>query len=126
MKQDTVAIRSRANDLFNKAHNFKSSAERITNESQELTAELKDFLSNTSSTPADVRTLANDILNLSIRIEPKEITDLSQRINSSVSQLTNIDKIIDETKPDLERAKALKENATAVNKEANLTLEMDK
>ncbi|CAH2063391.1 unnamed protein product, partial [Iphiclides podalirius] len=124
VKQDTVAVRSRSKDLLNRAKDFKSSAERVTNESQELSVELKEFLSNTSNTPADVRTLANDILNLSIRIEPKEITELSQRINSTVSQLTNIENIITETKPDLERAKALKQNATAVSNEANLTLEM--
>lgn len=124
VKQDTVDVRARAKDLFHRAYNFKSTAERVTNESQELTAELKEFLSNTSNTPADVRTLANDILDLSISIEPKEITELSQRINASVSQLTNIENIISETKPDLDRAKALKLNATVVNKSANLTLEM--
>ncbi|XP_068627747.1 laminin subunit beta-1 [Battus philenor] len=124
VKQDTVAVRTRAKDLLTRAKDFKSSAERVTNESLELTSEMKEFLSNTSNTPADVRTLANDILNLSIRIEPKEITELSQRINSTVSQLTNIENIITETKPDLERAKALKQNATAVSSEANLTLKM--
>ncbi|XP_022829188.1 laminin subunit beta-1 [Spodoptera litura] len=124
VKQDTVDVRSRAKDLYSRAFEFKTSAERVTNESQDLTTELKEFLSNTSNTPADVRTLANDILNLSISIEPKEITELSQRINSSVSQLTDIENIIAETKPDLERAKALKLNATTVNKAANLTLEM--
>ncbi|KAG7305416.1 hypothetical protein JYU34_009487 [Plutella xylostella] len=122
-KQDTIAVRSKAKEVFNAANEFKVSAERVTNNSKELTAELKDFLSNTSSTPADVRTLANEILNLSISIEPKEITELSQRINSTVSQLTDIENIIAETQPDLDRAKELKINATAVNKEANLTLE---
>nr|AJO16035.1 laminin beta-wing chain [Bombyx mori]AJO16036.1 laminin beta-wing chain [Bombyx mori] len=124
VRQNTVSVRSKASDLYNRAFHFKSTAERVTNESQELTAELKDFLSNTSNTPADVRTLANDILNLSIRIEPKEITDLSQRINESVSQLTNIENIIAETAPDLERAKALKDNATSASNNANLTLDM--
>ncbi|KAI8440127.1 hypothetical protein MSG28_001532 [Choristoneura fumiferana] len=124
VKQDTVAVRSRASDLFTKANEFKSSAERVTNESQDLTTELKEFLSNTSNTPADVRALASEILNLSISVEPKEITELSERINSTVSQLTNIENIISETKPDLEKAKALNQNATAVHKSANLTLEM--
>lgn len=124
MKQDTIDVRTRAKDLFKKAYDFKTSAERVTNESQELNAGMKEFLSNNSNTPADVRTLANDILNLSISIEPKEITELSQRINASVSQLTNIENIIAETKPDLDRAKGLKLNATVVNKSANLTLEM--
>ncbi|XP_063823470.1 laminin subunit beta-1-like [Ostrinia nubilalis] len=90
VKQDAIVVRSRANDLFNRANDFKSSAERITNESLELTSELKEVLSNTSNTPADVRTLAQDILKLSISIESKEITELSHRINSTVSQLTNI------------------------------------
>ncbi|XP_050676949.1 laminin subunit beta-1 [Leptidea sinapis] len=124
VKQDTVSVRSRAADLFSKAHDFKSKVERLTNESVGLNSDLKEFMSNSSNTPADVRTLANDILNLSIRIEPKEITELSQRINSTVSQLTNIENIITETKPDLDKAKALKQNATAVNQSANLTLEM--
>ncbi|XP_038213536.1 laminin subunit beta-1 [Zerene cesonia] len=124
VKQDTVLVRSRAKDLSHKSNEFKLSAEKVTNDSIALTAELKEFLSNTSNTPADVRNLANEILNLSIRIEPKEITELSQRINSTVSQLTNIENIITETKPDLDKAKALKQNATIVNKSANLTLEM--
>ncbi|KAM3967987.1 LOW QUALITY PROTEIN: laminin subunit beta-1 [Aphomia sociella] len=122
IKQDTIDVKSRANDLFERASSFQTLAERVVNESQDLTTELKEFLSNTSNTPADVRTLANDILNLTISIEPKEITELSQRINSTVSQLTNIENIIKETKPDLDRAKALKQNATAVNLSANLTL----
>ncbi|XP_041973348.1 laminin subunit beta-1 [Aricia agestis] len=124
VKQDTVSVRSRAKDLFNKANDFKTAAEVITNTSHDLTAELKEFLSNTTNTPADIRTLANEILNLSISIEPKEITELSYKINSTVSQLTDIENIISETAPDLDRAKALKLNATVVNKSANLTLEI--
>lgn len=124
VKQDTIAVRSRAKDFFDRALEFKLSAERATNDSQELTSELRDFLSKTYNTPEDVRLLATEILNLSISIQPKEITELSQRINSTVSQLTNIENIIAETKPDLDRAKMLKQNATVVNKAANLTLEM--
>ncbi|XP_045763447.1 laminin subunit beta-1 [Maniola jurtina] len=124
VKQDTVTVRSRAKDLFEIASEFKLSAERATNDSQQLTSELKEFLSKTYNTPEDVRQLATEILNLSISIQPKEITELSQRINSTVSQLTNIENIIAETKPDLDRAKMLKQNATVVNKSANLTLEM--
>lgn len=123
IKQSTIAIRSKANEFYNKADEYKNSTERLTNDSKVLTSELKDFLSNTSNTPADVRTLANEILNLTIEIEPKQITDLSQRINETVSQLTNIDKILIETKPDLERARELNFNATTINKTANLTLE---
>lgn len=123
-KQDTVVARLKAKDTFNKATEFKTIVERITNDSSTLTAELNEFLSNSSATPGEVRTLANDILKLSISLEPKEITELSQRINSTVSQLTNIENIITETKPDLDKAKALKLNATVANKSANLTLEM--
>ncbi|KAJ2950704.1 hypothetical protein O0L34_g8964 [Tuta absoluta] len=124
VKQDTVAVKARAKDLHNRAAEFKNNAERVTNESHELITELRGFLSNTSNTPTDVRTLANDILNMSISIEPKEITELSQQISSTVSQLTNIENIITETKPNLERAKELKINATGINKAANLTLQM--
>lgn len=124
VKQDTVAVRARADELQNRALQFKSSADRVTNESQKITADLKNFISNTSTIPDDVKALANNILNLSIRIEPQEITDLSQRINESVSQLTNIETIIAETKPDLDKANTLRENATVVRKDAHLTLEM--
>ncbi|XP_026765161.2 laminin subunit beta-1 [Galleria mellonella] len=123
VKQDTIAVRSRAKDLFERAFLFQTNAERVLNESQDLTAELKEFLSNTSNTPADVRTLANEILNLTISVEPKEITELSQRITSTASQLTNSENIIKETKPDLDMATALKRNATVVNQSANSTLE---
>lgn len=123
-KQETVGALNKAKDIFEKADKLKLRTDKITNDSLSVTNELNDFLSNTTSTPTDVRTLANEILKLSISLEPKEITELSHRINATVSQLTNIENIISETKPDLDKAKALKLNATLANNSANLTLEM--
>ncbi|GBP43432.1 Laminin subunit beta-1 [Eumeta japonica] len=123
-KQDTIAAREKAKKTLNNANEFKISTERAINDTLNLTAQIKEFLSNTTTTPAEIRTLADEILKLSISSEPEEITELSKRINTTVSQLTNIENIINETKPALDKAKSLNSNATAAFQAANMTLQM--
>jgi hypothetical protein len=44
-------------------------------------------------------------------LQPAQITELAKKINDTISSLTNIDDILDETTDDLNSANALKKQA---------------
>lgn len=48
---------------------------------------------------------------MSLELDPEEIKDLADRIDKVVSSLVNVDTIIDNTKDDLDKVKALKDRA---------------
>lgn len=57
--------------------------------------------------PAEVRTLGNECLALSISLTPDQILELAKKINETLSSLTNIDKILQDTAGDLATAEQL-------------------
>lgn len=48
---------------------------------------------------------------MNIKLEPEEITDLADKIKNTLQSLTNIDVIIKDTAPNLEKANVLKKSA---------------
>lgn len=54
---------------------------------------------------------------MTIQLQPEKITELAQKINDTVSSLTNIDAIIRDTEQDLRNAKAQKYNAELTRRE---------
>lgn len=59
-----------------------------------------------------VRDLAHEVLGKDIRLQPEEITEMADKIKSMVGSLTDSEKILADTKDDLERARILQKNAT--------------
>ena len=57
--------------------------------------------------------VAEEVLAMSISLQPEEIRDLARQINETIRGLTDIDTILAETKDDLERANDLKARAGA-------------
>lgn len=55
--------------------------------------------------------LAEETLAISISLTPEQIRDLAAQINATVKGLTDIEKILNETNDDLNRARRLKERA---------------
>ncbi|XP_045036688.1 myosin-7B-like [Daphnia magna] len=73
--------------------------------------QIDEFLEESGASPADIRSLATDVLSNGISLRPEQITDLARRINDTISSLTNIVAILSETSGDLASAKALKDRA---------------
>ncbi|XP_077296582.1 laminin subunit beta-1 [Arctopsyche grandis] len=125
-KKDTAASLAIAEDTYNSALAARNLTDDLNKNSSNLIRDLKEFLASSGGTPADVRALANSILNLTIVIKPDEIQKLSDDISDTVSQVTNIESIIEETRQDLEESKELKEKALAAKENATATLEIAK
>ncbi len=84
----------------------------------ELLIQINEFLEQSGASPADIRSLATDVLGKGISLRPEQITDLARRINETILSLTNIDAILAETSGDLMAAKALKDRADAAKSRA--------
>jgi len=105
------AARLLAREALQAAEAAQNRSESAKAEVDELLGQIDEFLEQSGASPADIRSLANDVLAKGISLRPEQITDLARRINETISSLTNIDRILAETSGDLASAKALKERA---------------
>lgn len=111
IKQDATAARSNAQDAFNYAWEARNRSDKITEDVSDITKRIWSILDEDQPTPAMVRDLAYEVLAKNIQLEPDEITQLADRIKSIVGSLTDSEKILADTKDDLERAHVLEERA---------------
>lgn len=111
VKNDATSARSNAQDAFNFAsdarHRSDELMKNITDLSDKISSLLDQTENNDHPTPSQVRTLAQQVLEKNIPLKPEEITELADKIKHIVSSLTNPDKILEETRYDLERATIL-------------------
>ncbi|XP_012542845.2 laminin subunit beta-1 [Monomorium pharaonis] len=111
IKQDATAARSNAQDAFNYAWEARNRSDKITEDISDITKRIWSILDEDQPTPAMVRDLAYEVLAKNIQLEPDEITQLADRIKNIVGSLTDSEKILADTKDDLERAHDLEKRA---------------
>ena len=90
---------------------------------EELLVQINDFLAGEGASPQAIRDMAQETLNLSISLQPAQITELARQINDTISSLTNIQAILDATADDLATANSLKQRADAAKAEAERILQ---
>lgn len=116
IKQDATAARSNAQDAFNYAWEARNRSDKITKDLSDITKRIRSTLDEDQPTPAMVRDLANEVLEKNIQLEPDEITRLADRIKSIVGSLTDSEKILADTRDDLQLAHNLEERANRTKK----------
>jgi len=100
-----------ANDALKAAESANNKSVTAKTHVDQLIIEMDKFLEASGASPADIQSLAKDVLSKSISLKPEQITDLARRINETIQSLTNIDYILLETADDLASANALKSRA---------------
>lgn len=101
----------------------KSKFDKIGNELNGIMDGVDKFSLMEGARPAEVRTLGTECLALSISLKPEQILDLARRINETISNLTNIEKIHQATAGDLATAKQLHQQADRAKEAADNILE---
>lgn len=101
----------------------KSKFDKIGNELNGIMDGVDKFSLMDGARPAEVRTLGNECLALSISLKPEQILDLARKINETLSSLTNIDKILQDTAGDLNTAEQLHQQADRAKEMADNILE---
>lgn len=73
---------------------------------------MTNIISNNTASPNEIKAIAESTLNLDLHLNPEGIKYLANRIDQTVSELENVEYIIENTRNDLEYVEGLKENAT--------------
>ncbi|KAJ8913194.1 hypothetical protein NQ315_009031 [Exocentrus adspersus] len=122
---NTNETRNLAQETFDKILDELTKVNNSLKEVTDMRNEMRDFLSQNSTKPEDIRKLAQQVLKKNVQKTPEEVKELAENIKSAVDRLTNTDYIIKTTKDDLakvnqlkEHAKYAKSNATKLLKEA--------
>lgn len=108
---------------YNEALKAKNQTEYARTALQDLFVRISGFLSADGATPNDIKSIAEEVLAMSISLTPDQILDLAQKINITIQGLQNIDDILAETSSDLARAKGLKDRAETAEADAKSILE---
>lgn len=82
-----------------------------------LITNLTNIISNNTASPNEIRTIAENTLKLDLHLDPEGIKYLANRIDQTVSELQDVEYIIENTKNDLDYVEGLKENATVAKYE---------
>lgn len=113
--------KSRSEATLTNAQNAKRRMEDSTQKLREFIKKIKDFLMEEGADPESIELVARQVLNIQLPASPADITKLVKEIKDSISNLSEVDKILNSTSEGLAVAKALlnqavaaKDNATAV------------
>ncbi|XP_050582063.1 laminin subunit beta-1 [Bombus affinis] len=118
VKRDATAARSNAQDAFNYALRARNLTDTLSKDLADINKRVRNILEEDQPTPAMVRDLANEVLAKNIKLKPDEIKILADRIKSIVGSLTDSEKILADTRDDLQLAEKLKNDADRAKEEA--------
>lgn len=111
-KTEALDAHKKAKDTFEKVQANHNATEELIATSRDLITTLTNAVSNNTASPKEIQTIAEDILKLDLELDPDEIKLLANNIDETVYKLENVDRIIENTRADLELVEALRKNAT--------------
>lgn len=112
-KTEATDASKKAKETFDKVQQTYNATEALLSEGKELIANLTNVVSNNTASPNEIKSIAEEILLLDLRLDPAEIKHLANNIDATVSELENVEQIIESTRHDLEVVEGLRNNATA-------------
>ncbi|XP_033213933.1 laminin subunit beta-1 [Belonocnema kinseyi] len=122
VKSDATSARSNAQDAFNFASDARNRSDDLARNISDLADKIGSLLDQNQNqdhtTPAQVRTLAEEVIAKNIPLKPEEIRELADKIKQIVGSLTNSDTILADTKDDLDRVLELKAQANRTKEAA--------
>uniref|UniRef100_T1KI06 Laminin subunit beta-1 n=1 Tax=Tetranychus urticae TaxID=32264 RepID=T1KI06_TETUR len=113
-----------AQRAYDRAIAARNNSEAMSKEIQDLFNLIDEFMTAQSATPAEIRTVAENCLKIQISLTPEQILDLANKINVTLKNVKNIEKILDETEADLRRAQTLESEANFTKNRADEILGM--
>ena len=112
-KTEAADAHKKAKETFEKVQQTYNSTEALLAEGRDLIKNLTDVVSNNTASPNEIKSIAEEILKLDLRLDPAEIKHLANNIDQTVAELENVEQIIENTRHDLELVEGLRNNATA-------------
>ena len=128
-----LGAKSKADEALRQAIAAYEMSQTARNKSQDTTLslqtlldEIDKFFAEEASKPAEIRTIAEQCLEMEMSLTPDQILDLARQINDTMSGITNIEAILVATAGDLARANDLKRRADRAKVRADEILDTAK
>ncbi|XP_046407142.1 laminin subunit beta-1 isoform X2 [Ischnura elegans] len=110
-KLETMRAHAEAKESYEDISEVQMSSEAAMQNASVILMQLEEFMGKEGARPAEIRESAESVIEKGIYLEPAQIMELAQEINSTIASLTDIDTILEETADDLARANKLKKDA---------------
>lgn len=101
----------KADSAFRATEHYYNKTETLINESRDLINTLNELMNNHTASPDVIKNLADQTVTLELTLDPDQIKILTKKIDMTVSQLENVDRIIQSTQADMDRVEDLKADA---------------
>ncbi|XP_074646812.1 laminin subunit beta-1-like [Tubulanus polymorphus] len=111
-----------AEEAFRRASLARNQSKNNLDDLMYLIDDISIFLTEKGAKPASIRSVAEEVLGMSISLTPEQIKELANQINKTIEGLTNIDAILAATRDDLGKAQDLKTRADDAKKAADTIL----
>ncbi|VDK43423.1 unnamed protein product [Anisakis simplex] len=115
---ETSVTKSKANDAYGIAENAAKQANQTRDSLENILKEINEFLDSERSSAEEIRTVADEITNMTISLTPEQIQNLADQIRENLMKINNIDSILDETRGNKTIAGALQNSAESASKRA--------
>lgn len=112
-KTEAADAHKKAKETLKKVQETYNSTEAMLAEGKELITNLTNVSSENDASPDKIKSIADEVLKLDLRLDPDEIKHLANNIDETVAALDNVEIIIENTRHDLELVEGLRNNATA-------------
>lgn len=119
LKEHVNEAKTLAKKALEKALEIDNIMNSSLSERNDKTESMRQFLNVEEYNPNDIIKLVEKTNNMNIKLEPEEIRDLDNKIKNTLASLTNIDVILRDTSPSLDRANSLKKTANEAKENAN-------
>ena len=112
-KTEAVDAHKEAKATFDRVQTEFNETEALLDKGRDFITNLTNVISNSSASPNEIKTIAEDVLKLDLRLDPDEIKHLANNIDQTVAQLENVESIIENTRHDLHLVEGLRNDSTA-------------
>nr|XP_055044545.1 laminin subunit beta-2 [Misgurnus anguillicaudatus] len=114
----TENVKTQAKDTLDKANRKKKQFEDSNKKLKDLIQKIRDFLMEEGADPESIEKVARQVLAISLPVNRTVITNIVQQIKDSITNLTNVENVFNQTSEYLAKAKDLLKRAQNASAQA--------
>lgn len=111
LTRDIKEAKDKAQEAYDEVNKSRNNSMEVYQKKVDVIEKMEKFLQEERINPVNIYTLTNETVNMNIKLKPEQIKDLVTKIKNTLHSLTNINDIIEETSPSLNKAIKLKNSA---------------
>ncbi|XP_034028045.1 laminin subunit beta-2 isoform X2 [Thalassophryne amazonica] len=115
----TQDVKNQAMTTLAKAQKKKEHFEKSSKKLKEFIKKIRDFLTEEGADPESIEKVARQVLSITLPVNKTSLNKMVEQIKGSLSNLTNIEGVVNQTSEQVNKAKELLSKAKAVKSQAD-------